>query len=58
MRITFSRTDRELVARKLEEADLQVTDSRINEVLYNVDAAFKQQLDEEAEYMVNEFETI
>lgn len=58
MRITFSRTDRELVARKLEEADLQVTDSRINEVLYNVDAAFKQQLGEEAEYMVNEFEAI
>lgn len=58
MTIRFSKADRELVAKKLEQADVHITDSRIDSVLYNVDVAFKQQLGEEAEYMVNEFEAI
>ena len=58
MTIRFSKADRELVAKKLGQADVHVTDSRIDSVLYNVDAAFKQQLDEEAEYMINKFEVI
>lgn len=56
MTIMFSKADRELVAKKLEQAGVHVSDNRVDEVLHNVDAAFKQQLDEEAGYMINEFE--
>ncbi len=56
MRITFDETDIELVAEKLEHAELHVSDKRIQDVLYNVRAALEQQFDEEADYMINEFE--
>ena len=56
MRITFNQTDRELVAEKLEHAELYVSDQRVNDVLRNVQAALEQQFDEEADYMIDEFE--
>jgi len=56
MTVAFSKQDRELVAEKLEHSGLGISDKRIDEVLYNVSAAFQQQFDEEADYMINEFE--
>ncbi len=56
MTITFDKTDHELVAEKLEHAELHISDKRIRDVLYNVAAALQQQFDEEADFMINEFE--
>lgn len=56
MTIAFDKVDRELVAEKLEHAELFVSDKRISDVLYNVAAALGQQFDEEADFMINEFE--
>lgn len=56
MTITFNRQDRELVAEKLGQANVHISDSRIDGVLYNVQAALQQQFDEEADFMINEFE--
>lgn len=56
MTIIFTKHDRKLVAEKLEHAGLYISDSRIDEVLYNIEAAFQQQVDEEMDYMINEFE--
>lgn len=56
MTITFDKTDRELVAEKLEHTELFVSDKRVSDVLYNVAAALQQQFDEEADFMINEFE--
>ena len=51
MTITFDKTDHEL-----EHAELHISDKRIRDVLYNVAAALQQQFDEEADFMINEFE--
>lgn len=56
MTIAFDKGDRELVAEKLEHAELFVSDKRISGVPYNVAAALQQQFDEEADFMINEFE--
>jgi hypothetical protein len=56
MTITFDGQDEAQVSKKLEEAGISVTAERIQEVLYNVRAAFTQQFGEEADYMINEFE--
>ncbi len=56
MKIAFSKEDRATIAKKLEQSGLRVSHSRIEEVLYNIDAAFKQQFDEEADYMIERFE--
>lgn len=57
MTITFSKADRELIAEKLEHYGLHISEDRISDVLYNVAAAFRQQFDEEADFMINEFES-
>jgi len=54
MTITFSKTDRELIAEKLEHDGLYISEDRIDDILYNVQAAFVQQFDEEADYMIDE----
>lgn len=55
MTITFSKADRELIAEKLEHDGLYISEDRIDDILYNVRAALVQQLDEEADYMINAF---
>ena len=57
MNIVFDSHDRDIVRDKLCEAGI-CTDvaRRIADVLYNVEAAFQQQLDYEAEFMIDEFE--
>jgi aspartate/methionine/tyrosine aminotransferase len=56
MTITFDTDDERIVRQKLEEEGVSVTALRIQNVLYNVRAAFLQQFDEEADHMINEFE--
>lgn len=52
MTINYTDEQRQLVQDKLVEAGL-ATD-RVNDVLYNVTAAFTQQFNNEVDYMVNE----
>lgn len=56
MTITFDDKDRAVVVLKLQGADITATSKRVDDVLHNVEAAFLQQFDEEADYMINEFE--
>ncbi len=56
MTITFDDNDAQIIRQKLEGAGIGVSDARVQEVLYNVEAAFGQQFDYEADYMINEFE--
>jgi len=56
MTIIFNSHDRDIVHDKLLEAGISIDVKRISDVLYNVEAAFVQQFDYEAEYMINEFE--
>jgi hypothetical protein len=57
MKIIFEPKDKDLVRRKLNDYGITTNQpKRIDSVLYNVEAAFLQQLDEEADYMINEFE--
>ncbi len=56
MKITFDENDRHNIRARLEEADVSVSEKRISRVLHNIEAAFQQQFDEEADYMINEFE--
>lgn len=58
MTIGFDKDDRQLIAKKLQEADIHPTGSKIDSVLYNVEAAFQQQLGYEAEFMIQEFEYV
>ena len=58
MTIIFDDNDRELVREKLKQIGLYVDEQRITDVLYNVKAAYLQQLDYEADYMINDFEVI
>lgn len=54
MTITYSKADRELIVEKLEHDGLYISNDRIDDILYNVTAAFQQQFDEEASYMIDE----
>lgn len=56
MTITFDEEDRKLVAGKLQDVPLNVSDERISSVLYNVAAALQEQFGVEADFMINEFE--
>ena len=56
MTINFDENDKIEVRKQLEDAGITITPQRIEDVLYNVRAAFMQQFDEEADYMINEFE--
>lgn len=56
MTITFDEKDRAVVILKVQDAGITSTSKRVDDVLYNVEAAFLQQFDEEADYMINEFE--
>lgn len=55
MTITFSKEDRKLVAEKLNSTGLLISSNHIDDVLCGVEAAFKQQFDEEVEYMINDY---
>jgi len=56
MTIQFHTKDRELVAHKLKRDGITVNDRRIDNVLYNVEAALLQQFDMEADFMIDVFE--
>ncbi len=55
MKITFDENDRHNITARLEEACVSVSERCISRVLQNIEAAFQQQFDEEADYMINEF---
>lgn len=61
MTIIFEEDDRRTIAGKLEALKLPATEENINRTIEMIDGAFKQQLDSEADYMldwllINEFE--
>lgn len=65
MTITFDNADEQVITRKLIDAGVYRTNQqgvkvvegkRVKEVLYNINAAFLQQLETEADYMIEEFE--
>jgi len=57
MTVTFDKTDEEYVEVALQQAGLSTDKKLVADVLCKVNAAFLQQLPEEIEYMVNEFES-
>jgi hypothetical protein len=57
MTIIFDSHDRDIVHDKLLEAGISIDAKRVNAVLDSVEAAFQQQLDYEAEYLINDIES-
>lgn len=58
MTITFDNQDRELIRHKLTVLGLTPTAKAIENVLRKVNAALLQQLDSEADYMIQELELV
>lgn len=56
MTITFDRNDKNMILQRLAAAGVIADQERVASVLYNIEAAFQQQLGEEADFMINEFE--
>lgn len=57
MTITFTKADREQVAKRLKDYGISVSEQRITNVLYNVEATFvTDALREEIDYMIENFE--
>jgi hypothetical protein len=52
MTITFDESDEQLVIDRLNEYGISISNEWIKEVLYNVNAAFKQQLRDEVDYII------
>ena len=54
MNLVFTVRETDMVKFKLKQADLKDTEHNVKRVLIGVQAAFKQQFDEEADHIINE----